>query len=101
MLVIEADIAPRHRRIELQTGCSHSLDGVHKLVVYFRFIRVAKIQTVGDAQRLSPAAYDVTGRFGHGDHRTLIRVGENIAAIAIRCDGKRLTGTSALSVAQA
>src|ERR1700748_3616116 len=46
ILVVEADISTRDRRVETAAGISHPLDGIDELVVYLGVIRIPEVETV-------------------------------------------------------
>ena len=93
MLIVEADITARDRRIELPAGVTHTLNGVHKLIIDLRIIRITEIQTIGDTQRLTAAADDIPRSLRHGDHRSFIGIRKHIPAITIRRHRQRLSST--------
>ena len=53
-----------------------------------RFLRVAEVEVVGCAERLSADAGQVRGALEHDAERAAVRVGGNAAAVAIDADGQ-------------
>jgi len=60
-----------------------SFDGIHELVIDFRIKRIAKIETVGNTQRLTATADDIAGCFCYRDHSAFIGVGIDIPAVTV------------------
>src|SRR5215217_2487866 len=71
-LVVEAHITTGYRCMELVTGITHTPDRIHKLVVHFRIVRVAKVEAVGHTHGYTTTAHNVTGSFAYRDHCTYI-----------------------------
>ena len=64
-LVVQADIPANHRNPQNAASIGHPANALLQLVVNLRPFRVAKIQAVGQGQRLRPHAGKVARNLGH------------------------------------
>ena len=89
-LIVKADIAADDRHIQHPAGLSHAGHRLTELPVDFRLLRVTKIKTVGDADRLCSDTTDVARCFSHRQHSPQIGVQVDIATVTINCHSQRL-----------
>ena len=82
-LVIETYVTAGNGSIEFAAGFAHALHGVYKLVIYFRVVRVAEVQAVGDGYRFAAGANNVAGCFRHSDLAAFMGVGKYVPAVTV------------------
>src|SRR5690606_1363238 len=82
-LVIETYISPGYRRAQFLASFGHAFDGLYKLIVNFGLIGISEIQAIGNSNRLSAAANNISCRFAHRHHGAFIWISEHITAVAI------------------
>ena len=92
VLVIKTHVPARHRGAEATTGFAHAANGLGKLGVHFGVVGIAKIQTIGDRHRFAAGTDDVAGGFGHGNHRSAIRIGVHVGRVTVGGQRQGLLG---------
>src|SRR5690606_21456004 len=85
-LVVEADVASRHRRPKGRARCTDAGDRALQLVVDGGHRWVAEVEVVRDAERSSPHAGDVPRGFGNSVRCAEERVEVHVARVAV--DGR-------------
>lgn len=64
--IVKTDIATRHGSIELLASFTHSGTSFFEIVVGFRFVRIAEIETIGDGDWFGTDAGDIQRPFSNG-----------------------------------
>jgi hypothetical protein len=91
-LVVERDVATDDRDPQPETRIRQTEHGAIQLPRDARLLRVAEVEAVGQAERLSPHAGKVLRALQHRLHRTCIWVAGDPAPVAVDGDGDRSTG---------
>ena len=82
-LVVEADVATRHRNPEAAAGLRNAVDRFTERPHHLRPFRIGKVEAIGDGERLGSAADDVSRRFDDGESRAFTRIEPTVSAIGI------------------
>ena len=91
--VVKADVAADHRNPQRPAGPGYAPDAPFQLVIDLRPLRVAKIQAVGQGQRLGAGAGQVTANLGHRNLAAPVGVQIAVTAVAVNAQGDGLAGS--------
>src|SRR5882762_10159441 len=82
-LIVEGDVAARHRCAEHAAGISDAAARFAELIENRGALRVTKVQTVGDTERPGTGAGHVARRLRDGRLAALVRIEPHVAAVAV------------------
>src|SRR5207249_518037 len=86
-LVVEADVAAHHGRVERQTRVANARDALLELPHDVGPLGVAVVETVAHGERTRTDRDDIARRLDHGEHGAEIGIEEAVATVAV--DGER------------